>query len=518
MPCDVVSGCIVGVTGVPVRVEVDILRRLPATQIVGLAAGAVREAAERVRSAVHSAGMEWPRMRVVVNLAPADLRKDGTAFDLPIALGVLAGSGQLGTATLQGRVFAGELSLSGELRPVRGTLSLALMARAAGFRELVVPRTCASEAAVVEGLVVTGVDHLRQVVDYLEGREQRSPPVPTPPSLHASTLDLSEVRGQLLARRALEVAAAGGHNLLMVGPPGCGKTMLSSRMPTILPPLTEEERIEATCIHSVAGLREPGQGLLDRRPFRAPHHSISAAGMLGNAFLRPGEVSLAHTGVLFLDELPEFMRHVLEMLRDPLENRRIVLSRAAGSVVFPASFSLVAAANPCPCGFRGHPRRACGCSDEAVARYFGRISGPLLDRIDLHVELLPVDTESLVAGVGAESSAAVRGRVVAARSLQGRRYAGSPIRCNADLGGEQARQAADLTGEAGSLVRSLVDACSLSGRAHARVLKVARTIADLDGAPRVDVIHVAEAIQYRAWDQALAAAEGASNRLVGAVA
>ena len=503
MPSELISGAIVGVTGVPVRVEVDTLRRLPATQIVGLAANAVKEAAERVRSAVHAAGFDWPRQRVVVNLAPADLRKEGTAFDLPIALGVLTAAGHLPASTLEGKVFAGELSLAGELRPVRGTLVLALMARAHGYQELVVPQACAAEASLVEGITVWGAGDIRSVIEHLEGRQLLSQPsAPTSASL-GHTTDLSEVRGQVLARRALEISAAGGHNLLMVGPPGCGKTMLASRLPTILPEPTFEEAVEATCIHSVAGLRDPGAGLLTTRPFRAPHHSISAAGMLGNALLRPGEVSLAHTGVLFLDELPEFMRNVLELLRDPLENRQVALSRALGSVVFPASFALVAAANPCPCGYRGHPRRPCGCSDEAVQRYLGRISGPLLDRIDMHVELMPVDTDALVSTQAAESSAQVRARVVEARRVQLDRYRGTAVHCNAALTGAQARQAAALSDEAAHLVRSFVDTFALSGRAHARILKVARTIADLEKAREVQVVHVAEAMQYRGWDRAL---------------
>jgi len=494
------SGVLFGVEGLPVRVEVDILRRLPAVQIVGLAASAVREAAERVRSAVLAAGCEWPRARVLINLAPADLRKEGTGLDLPIAVGVLAAAGDLQPEMVSGRVFAGELSLSGALRPVPGALALALMARADGARELILPAGCACEAALVEGLTVRAAQDLGQVLQHLLGRGEL--PAPTAPRSEPSgcARDLSEVRGQVLARRALEIAAAGGHNLLMFGPPGCGKTMLAARLPSILPEMTFEEAIDATRIHSVAGLRPTGAGLMRARPFRAPHHSITSAGMLGSARLRPGEACLAHQGVLFLDELPEFQRSVLELLRGPLEDRAVTLARAAGSVRFPSAFSLVAAANPCPCGFRGHPRRPCACSDTAVRQYLGRMSGPLLDRIDLQVELAPVPVEELVDARPGEASTLVRARVVAARALQTRRYEGSGLRCNADLDGEQVRRVARARPAALDLLCAFVESRGLSGRAHARMLKVARTIADLEGADAVERRHLAEALQYRAFE------------------
>jgi magnesium chelatase family protein len=493
----ITSGAVLGVEGIPVRVEVDILRRLPAVLIVGLAASSVREAAERVRSAVTAQGLDWPRGRVVINLAPADLRKEGTAFDLPIAVGVLSAAGQIPAEAIEGRVLAGELSLSGALRPIRGALALALMARDDGCRELILPRACASEAAIVRGLKVRAAGDLSEVLAHLRGEQELDEPPLAMPERCESHRDLSEVRGQLLARRAMEIAAAGGHNLLMLGPPGCGKTMLAARVPTILPRMGFEEAIEVTRIHSVAGLRPAGAGLMTARPFRAPHHSITRAGMLGSARLRPGEASLAHHGVLFLDELPEFQRSVLELLRGPLEDRQVVLARALGTARFPAAFSLVAAANPCPCGYLGHPRRACGCSEGQVQRYLGRLSGPLLDRIDLHVELAPVSADELVNAAPGESSAAVRERVVAARSLQSERFAGGGLRCNADLDGEQVRRVARARPEALHLLRDFIESHALSGRAHARLLKVARTIADLEDEERVERHHLAEALQYR---------------------
>ncbi len=496
------SGSVVGVDAIPVWVEVDLLHRLPSVQIVGLAASSVREAAERVRSAVAAQEIEWPRKRVVVNLAPADLRKEGTAFDLPIAVGVLAAADLVPADSLEGRVLAGELSLSGALRPVRGGLSLAMMARSEGARELILPADCAPEAALVEGLCVRAARDLGGVLDHLAGRAPLPEPEPPRREPERFCRDLSEVRGQFLARRALEIAAAGGHNLLLVGPPGCGKTMLAARMPTILPRMTFEEAVDATRIHSVAGLRPPGAGLMSERPFRAPHHSITSAGMLGSAKLRPGEVCLAHRGVLFLDELAEFQRNVLELLRGPLEDRSVTLSRAAGTVRFPAAFSLVAASNPCPCGFRGHPRRGCGCSETLVQRYLSRMSGPLLDRIDMHVELSPVSAEDLVDFEPGESSLAVRRRVVAARAIQVERYGSELLRCNADLQGDQVRLAACAEPAALDLLRASVEAHSLSGRAHARLLKVARTIADLEDVSSVERHHLAEALQYRAWEQA----------------
>ena len=497
MSCTVSSGTLVGVDAHPVRVEVDLLRRLPAVVIVGLPGGAVRESADRVRSALQQAAFEFPRKRVVVNLAPADLRKSGTGFDLPIAVGILAASEQVPLPRLTDTAFFGELSLDGQLRRVRGCLPVALMARAQGLKRLVVPMECASEAAVVAGLDVRGARTLAEVAAWM--RDEQPLPVATahPAAPERPTLDLAEVRGQLQARRALEVAAAGGHNLLMMGSPGCGKSMLAARLPSILPDLSFEEAIDITRVHSVAGLLDAGQGLVSQRPFRAPHHSVTAAGMIGNAALRPGEVSLAHHGVLFLDEIAEFRRSVLELLRGPLEDRRLHLTRASGSVEFPADLSLVAAANPCPCGYLGHPTRTCVCSPGHIERYRQRLSGPLLDRIDLHVWVDPVSPEELAHTAPGESSAAVRERVEAARRRQHDRRATTGVGCNAQLQGDAVRQAANPTTAALRILERTLAKLGLSARAWSRILKVARTIADLDGDARVDEPHVLEALTWR---------------------
>lgn len=498
MSCTVSSGTLVGVDAHLVRVEVDLLRRLPSVVIVGLPGGAVRESADRVRSAMQHADFDFPRKRVVVNLAPADLRKAGTGFDLPIAVGILAASEQVPSDRLDGTVFYGELSLDGQLRRVRGALSIALMAREQGFSRLVLPEGSAAEAAVVSGLDVRAARNLGEVARWLRGEATlpaaRAAATGCPPSGR----DLREVRGQHQARRALEVAAAGGHNLLMVGSPGCGKSMLAARMPTILPSLGFEEAIQITRVHSVAGLLDAGQGLVTERPFRAPHHSVTAAGMIGNAALRPGEVSLAHLGVLFLDEVAEFQRSVLELLRGPLEDRTLHLTRANGSVEFPADISLVAAANPCPCGYLGHPSRPCVCSPGAVERYRQRLSGPLLDRIDIHVWVDPVPPTELASAAPGESSEEVRERVETARARQRERYGEWGIQCNAQLQGDRVREAGHPTDAAVAVLEQTISRLGLSARAWSRVLKVARTVADLDGDPRVDAPHVLEALAWRA--------------------
>ncbi len=486
-----------GVQGIPVAVEVDLIRRLPAFVIVGLPGGAIRESTDRVRSALLAIGAEFPKKRVLINLAPADVRKKGTAFDLPIAIGILIASEQAPPGRTQDTVFIGELSLTGELRSVRGALPIAIAAQAAGAHRIILPAACAGEAAMIEGIEVRAAEDLDQVVRWLRG-EETLPSAEVPSSEPApSLLDLAEVRGQHRARRAMEVAAAGGHNMLMIGPPGCGKTMLASRMPSILPRLSFSESVDLTRVHSVAGMVPRGGGLVSRRPFRAPHHSISVAGMIGNAPLMPGEVSLAHHGVLFLDEVAEFRRDVLEVLRAPLETRTVTISRARGTVEFPASVSLVAAANPCPCGYAGQARKVCTCGPHKVEQYQSKLSGPLLDRIDLQVWIDPVPAEALVHARPGEASAAIRSRVEAARDRQQVRYKEQSFGCNAELIGDHIRAAAQATPQAMAKLQTTMDVHALSGRAWARILKVARTIADLQGADAVDTPHILEAVGYR---------------------
>lgn len=491
------SGSLVGIKGIPVRVEVDLLRKLPSVVIVGLPSSSVRESTDRVRSALKSIGAEFPRQRVVVNLAPGDLPKSGTAFDLPIALGILAASGQVPADALRDTIFVGEVSLDGQLRPIRGALSLAMMARRLGAKQIVLPKACASEAAELDQIDVRVGSTLAEVVSFLRGTAK----LPSPHIIRAQQKctqpDLREVRGQFVPRRAMELAAAGGHNLIFVGPPGCGKTMLASRVPGILPQLSIEESLDITRIYSAAGLLPAGIGLIQNRPFRAPHHSISRAGLMGGAHLRPSELVLAHHGVLFLDEIAEFAPSVLEMLRVPLEQKQVTISRSRGSIQFPCNVSLIASANPCPCGFLGHPTRVCICGDAARARYRRRFSGPLMDRMDLKVWVQPVETKHLSNGEPGEPSACVRDRVEEARERQRERYRGLPWRCNAELQGDSIRQHCHATQSALDLLQTASEHQQLSARAWTRLLKVARTAADLEKSPTVEPNHIAEAASYR---------------------
>lgn len=485
------SGAIQGVDAVPIDVEVDLLRRLPSISVVGLPASAVKESAERVRSAVVSAGFEFPRMRIVVNLAPADVRKEGTALDLPIALAVLAAAGTLPESALDQVLCAGELSLGGELRPIRGALSLGLLARRVG-RVLVLPPDSAAEAAVVPGVEVRVARDLYAVVSHLRGESALPRAEPIEAVARRYEVDLSDVRGQSVARRALEIAAAGAHHLLVMGPPGCGKSMLARRLPTILPPMQFEEALQTARVHSAAGL-DTQTALVCDRPFRAPHHSVTVAGLIGDRTLRPGEVSLAHHGVLFLDEAAEFRRSVLEVLREPLEDGTVRITRAEGSVEYPAELTMVMAANPCPCGRRGSPV-PCICTDHEVMRYRRKLSGPILDRIDLHVELAPVGTEALLSEELGESSAAVRERVTRARQVQAERGQQRP---NGRLGPAELDRFAPMSPSARELLAEGMRTHHLTGRSASRIRKVARTLADLDGSAVIEPDHVAEALSFR---------------------
>lgn len=503
----VYAAALQGINAIKVTIEVNCNKGIKFF-LVGLPDNAVKEGHERIVSALQVNGYAFPRKQIVVNMAPADIRKEGSAYDLPLAIGILGAAETISSDLLADYMLMGELSLDGILQPIKGILPIAIKAREDGFKGLIVPEANAKEAAVVNDLEVYGVENIKDVIEFFNHEKQLEPTIVNTrdeffQKQHFFDMDFMDVKGQESVKRALEVAAAGGHNLVMVGPPGAGKSMMAKRLPTILPPLTLHEALETTKIHSVAGKVEKEVSLLTARPFRSPHHTISDAAMVGGGtFPQPGEISLAHHGVLFLDELPEFTRSVLEVMRQPLEDRKICISRARFSVEYPASFMLISSMNPCPCGFYNHPNKPCVCPPGAVQKYLNRISGPLLDRIDIHIEIVPVPFDKISDAKPGESSQAIRDRVIKARNIQSQRFSDSPdIFCNAQMSSKVLQEYARLDSESLLLLKNAMERLNLSARAYDRILKVSRTVADLDESELIMASHVAEAINYRNLDR-----------------